>query len=66
MKHFLIEKKCCSLDIDECSRTSSICTNGICENMMGTYQCICNEGYQQTQQRSRCEGGFDFYFAGWF
>lgn len=43
-------------DIDECSRTSGICSNGICENMMGTYQCICDNGYQQTDQKSHCEG----------
>ena len=45
-----------SLDIDECSRTSGICSNGVCENMMGTYQCVCNDGYQQTGQKSHCEG----------
>lgn len=43
-------------DIDECSRTSGICSNGVCENMMGTYQCVCNDGYQQTGQKSHCEG----------
>lgn len=45
-------------DIDECSRTSGICSNGVCENMMGTYQCVCNDGYQQTGQKSHCEGIF--------
>lgn len=44
------------LDIDECSRTSGICSNGVCENMMGTYQCVCDTGYQQTDQKSHCEG----------
>lgn len=43
-------------DIDECSRSSGICSNGVCENMMGTYQCMCNDGYQQTGQKSHCEG----------
>ena len=46
----------CLLDIDECSRTSGICSNGLCENMMGTYQCVCNDGYQPTGQKSHCEG----------
>jgi len=46
----------CFSDIDECSRTSGICSNGVCENMMGTYQCVCDDGYQQTGQKSHCEG----------
>jgi hypothetical protein len=42
--------------IDECSRTSGICSNGVCENMMGTYQCVCHEGYQQIgSNRAHCE-----------
>ena len=46
-------------DIDECSRTSGICSNGVCENMMGTYQCICDEGYQQMgSNRAHCEGDY--------
>lgn len=45
-------------DIDECSRTSGICSNGVCENMMGTYQCVCDDGYQQTDLKSHCEGNF--------
>lgn len=44
------------VDIDECSRTSGICSNGVCENMMGTYQCVCDDGYQQSgAQGSHCE-----------
>lgn len=48
------DKQSCK-DIDECSRTSGICSNGVCENMMGTYQCVCNEGYQQSDLKSHCE-----------
>ena len=25
-------------DIDECGYTSGVCSNGVCENMLGTYQ----------------------------
>ena len=53
------------LDIDECSRTSGICSNGVCENMMGTYQCVCNDGYQQTGQKSHCEGSVNLSLF-WF
>lgn len=45
-------------DIDECSRTSGICSNGVCENMMGTYQCVCDDGYRQTDQKFYCEGKY--------
>lgn len=31
-------------DVDECSITSGICSNGACENLMGTYQCVCDDG----------------------
>jgi hypothetical protein len=33
-------------DINECAQNSNICTNGACENLLGTYRCICNHGYQ--------------------
>ena len=36
-----------SQDIDECGRTSGVCSNGVCENMMGAYQCVCDEGFKQ-------------------
>ena len=35
--------------------TSGVCSNGVCENMMGTYQCICDLGYQQADGGSSCE-----------
>ena len=41
-------------DIDECSQTSGICSNGVCENMMGAYQCICDEGYKQAGSATSC------------
>ena len=32
-------------DIDECAAGSSSChTNATCQNQIGSYQCICNEG----------------------
>ena len=37
-------------DIDECGRTSGVCSNGVCENMMGAYQCVCDEGFKQVNQ----------------
>ncbi|KAL7980061.1 hypothetical protein Chor_001329, partial [Crotalus horridus] len=33
-------------DINECALDPDICPNGICENLRGTYKCICNFGYE--------------------
>lgn len=43
-------------DIDECGSSSSICSNGHCENFMGGYQCICNPGYMPNDLKSMCVG----------
>lgn len=51
-----------TLDVDECSRTSGICSNGVCENMMGSYQCTCNDGFKQTSQHTSCEGSWIFTY----
>ncbi|KAM4878543.1 LOW QUALITY PROTEIN: fibrillin-2 [Sylvia borin] len=44
------------LDINECSLIDSFCRNGKCVNMVGTYQCICDSGYQPTPDRQGCIG----------
>ncbi|XP_013923451.1 PREDICTED: fibrillin-1-like [Thamnophis sirtalis] len=33
-------------DINECALNPDICPNGVCENLRGTYKCICNSGYE--------------------
>ncbi|XP_034735795.1 fibrillin-1 isoform X2 [Etheostoma cragini] len=33
-------------DINECALVPDICQNGVCENMMRTYKCTCNEGFE--------------------
>ncbi|KAG8223124.1 hypothetical protein J437_LFUL000545 [Ladona fulva] len=33
-------------DINECAQNPNICQNGACDNLIGTYRCICNPGYQ--------------------
>ncbi|XP_076387489.1 cell polarity complex component crumbs isoform X5 [Megachile rotundata] len=35
----------CSMDINECQDPSTDCGHGQCENLPGTYQCICESGY---------------------
>ena len=31
-----------------------MCTNGACENMLGTYRCVCNPGYQVDPTGKKC------------
>ncbi|KAF2981348.1 hypothetical protein EK904_013603 [Melospiza melodia maxima] len=43
-------------DVNECSLSDSLCRNGKCVNMVGTYQCFCDSGYQPTPDRQGCTG----------
>ena len=31
-------------DINECLEFENLCMNGICDNIVGIFQCICNQG----------------------
>ncbi|XP_073160007.1 fibrillin-1 isoform X6 [Lepidochelys kempii] len=41
-------------DINECALNPDICPNGICENLRGTYKCICNSGYEVDASGKNC------------
>ncbi|XP_040269935.1 fibrillin-1 [Bufo bufo] len=41
-------------DINECALDPDICPNGICENLRGTYKCICNSGYDVDNTGKNC------------
>lgn len=45
------------LDINECALDPDICQNGICENLRGSYRCICNIGYESDTSGKNCVGG---------
>ncbi|XP_041465044.1 fibrillin-2-like [Lytechinus variegatus] len=32
------------VDLDECELNPMVCNNGLCENTMGSYRCVCEEG----------------------
>ncbi|XP_041916071.1 fibrillin-2-like [Alosa sapidissima] len=41
-------------DINECALDPDICTNGVCENLRGSYRCICNVGYETDGSGRNC------------
>lgn len=48
----------CLPDINECALDPDICQNGICENLRGSYRCICNIGYESDTSGKNCVGGW--------
>lgn len=41
-------------DINECAQNPNICVNGGCDNLMGTYRCICDHGYEVDETGKIC------------
>ncbi|XP_073320826.1 fibrillin-1 isoform X2 [Pagrus major] len=41
-------------DINECALDPDICQNGVCENMLRTYKCTCNEGFEVDLTGKNC------------
>ena len=39
------------IDIDECTINGEKCPNGRCANLFGSYQCICNIGFMETENK---------------
>lgn len=42
------------LDIDECYENPRICINGQCDNIPGSYACICQPGFTISNDRTFC------------
>uniref|UniRef100_A0A8C6VHH4 EGF-like domain-containing protein n=1 Tax=Naja naja TaxID=35670 RepID=A0A8C6VHH4_NAJNA len=42
------------IDINECALNPDICPNGMCENLRGSYRCICNLGYESDPTGKNC------------
>uniref|UniRef100_A0A8D1TIW8 Fibrillin 3 n=1 Tax=Sus scrofa TaxID=9823 RepID=A0A8D1TIW8_PIG len=42
-------------DINECALNPDICANGMCENLRGSYRCICNLGYEVGVAGKECQ-----------
>lgn len=45
-----------SPDIDECIQNGVLCKNGRCVNTDGSFQCICNAGFELTTDGKNCVG----------
>uniref|UniRef100_A0A4W4HGQ6 Fibrillin-1 n=1 Tax=Electrophorus electricus TaxID=8005 RepID=A0A4W4HGQ6_ELEEL len=41
-------------DINECALNPDICQNGVCENMLRTYKCNCNQGFEVDSTGKNC------------
>lgn len=41
-------------DINECAQNPNICQHGTCENVLGTYRCICDKGFQVDPSGKGC------------
>ena len=35
---------------------NNICGFGICENLAGSYRCVCNRGYKYNETTKKCVG----------
>uniref|UniRef100_A0A8C3GR19 Fibrillin-1 n=1 Tax=Cairina moschata TaxID=8855 RepID=A0A8C3GR19_CAIMO len=46
-------------DINECALDPDICSNGICENLRGSYRCNCNSGYEPDPSGRNCVGTWE-------
>lgn len=44
------------LDKDECMTDNNICGFGTCENLAGSYRCVCNRGYKYDETTKKCVG----------
>lgn len=54
--HFFISHICCFTDINECGLNPDICKNGVCENLRGSYRCICDFGWEPDSSGKNCVG----------
>lgn len=55
----LKSNSCLLTDIDECSSFfGQVCRNGRCFNEIGSFKCLCNEGYELTPDGKNCIGKY--------
>ncbi|XP_062818298.1 latent-transforming growth factor beta-binding protein 4 isoform X2 [Anolis carolinensis] len=42
------------IDVDECRNTSACGAHAVCQNLPGSFQCICDQGYDSTRDGRNC------------
>lgn len=42
--------------MDECQKDPKLCSNGICRNTPGSFECICGDGYVLAKGTTACVG----------
>lgn len=48
---------CFCADVDECVvHAGQVCRNGQCINSMGSFKCLCTDGYNLTPDGKNCVG----------
>lgn len=52
------------LDRNECLEIPNVCSHGLCVDLQGSYQCICNNGFKASQDQTMCMGRTAFPFQG--
>lgn len=43
-------------DINECANETVCGLHAFCQNLIGTYQCLCDQGYESTGDGQMCVG----------
>ena len=46
-------------DVDECQKDPKLCSNGVCRNTPGSFECICGDGYVLAKGTTACVGKSD-------
>ena len=49
-------------DINECERDISLCRSGQCINNDGSFQCICEDGQELTENGTACRGNWSHIY----
>lgn len=43
-------------DVDECQNDPQLCSNGVCRNTPGSFECLCGVGYVLAKGTTACIG----------
>lgn len=50
------------IDLNECTAKPGICKNGRCENTIGSYRCICDQGFVANPTQTECIGKYTIIY----